>query len=756
MSKTLALLTTFLLLGFNSFADYAGPYTAKDTAPILARYRKSPPDTSRIMLALQLSDQYFYRSGRNQQELDSALLYTTIAYKLATSLGFEQGLAMVYFQQAAIFAMVMRRQEGKVATEKAIALFSKQKNFRMLGEAYFRLASYFFSISGKDIQEKIKNINYSLTAFRKAGLVVKEAAVLESLGELYYINGDNGLALSTLKESLRVYQSVKYERLTGVYDLLGALYSELGSPYEGLRYEMLALRSAQRLDGSSIYMATIYNRIGMTHYELKEYKVAIDNYLNALKIADKHSDTATIHIVTTNLAHAHLRLKEGRKALQILNNLEKKYPVNDVVSKFWINRIYVETFRFLGQNDKATKYINEIDAIDDRFPADAELSEKRYHFLADFYLQTGRYEKAAKYIGLHKAAANKREYTQMTYINLLLQSKLDSVNQDYFSALKHYQQYSALRDSLFNETKSRQIKQLEIIYETEKKEENIAQLKKESALQQNMLQQASLIQKITYISIGLLLVIISLLIYGYRLVKKNNKGMAARQEEINSKNISLGRLLTEKEWLMKEIHHRVKNNLHMIVGLLESQSEYLRGEEAKMALADSEHRIQSMSMIHTKLYQTDNLTSIEISPYIHELVQYLKDSFQNNSTVIFSLDIDRIEMNISHAIPLGLILNETIVNSLKYAFPNDRSGRIEISFKERKSNHFVLTVADNGIGLRPDFNINNINSFGLTLIQGLSEDLNGEFKIDSKSGTTVSVSFEYVSEKPYSEQYIRV
>ncbi|TLV03444.1 tetratricopeptide repeat-containing sensor histidine kinase [Dyadobacter luticola] len=755
MLKTLALLSTFLLSGICASAEYLGPFTPKDTAPILARFKKSRPDTSRVMLAIQLSDQYYYRAGRTDTDLKYALFYTTTAQKLANGLHFEKGLAQVYFQQGAIFATLDRRPEGKAAINKAIILFTKQHDYRMLGETYFRLASY-LSLTETEIQERIKYTNLSLEAFRKAQLPAKEAAVLEALGELYYIDGNNEAALPTLKQSLRTYQSAKHNRLMGIYDLLGALYTELGSPYEGIKYEMLALRNAKELEDSSLYLATIYNRIGMTHFELFDYRKAVDNYSNALNIANNYKDISTIQIVSTNLAHAYLKLKDGYKALRILDDLERKYASDDIDYKFWVYRIYVDTYRYLGQQAKAVKYIDTIAEMAEKPSPSTEFSEKIYHFLTEFYMTTGDFAKAEKYVRLHKAIADRRKYTQMTYLNLLWQSKLDSVSRQYLPALAHYQQYSAIRDSVFNQAKSRQINQLEIIYETEKKEENIALLKKESALQQNMLQQASLNQDITYVSIALLLIIIGLLFYGYRLVRKNNKAMAARQEEINTKNISLGRLLTEKEWLMKEIHHRVKNNLHMIVGLLESQSEYLKGDEAKMALAESEHRIQSMSMIHQKLYQTDNLSSIEISPYIHELVQYLKDSFESKCPVTFHLDIDRLEMNISHSIPLGLILNEAIINSLKYAFPDCSTGRIDVLFKEMKPGRFMLTISDNGTGLAPNFNVNKINSFGLTLIKGLCEELDGQLEIINNNGTTIQVSFDYISEEKQVAQYAMI
>jgi two-component sensor histidine kinase len=742
MLKVLTLLNTLLLFSFSSYGDYLGSFTPKDTWPFLVKYRNSQPDTSRVILGIQLSDHYFYRNNRTAIELDSAVFYTTAAQKLATSLAFDKGLAQVYFQQAAIFPLINLREKGKQAVNKAIDLFSRQKNYLMLGESHYRQAG-FYSLVEPEIQERIKCFNRSLEAFRKGKHTIKEGSVLLALGEIYFIKGDAGHALSSLKQSLQTFQSVKYERLMGVYDLLGTLYTDLGAPEEGIKYGMLALKTAHALKDSSLEVCTYYNRVGMTHYAIGEYQKARENYENGLKIAIRLNDTESIHMIAANLGNALLRLKKYKEATLFLNGIEKKYVLKDPYGKLWIDRVYISIFRDLKQYDRATKYVNELLAMASGSTPEGDYRGKIYHALIRFYLDKGDYTNATKFVDLHKAVAEKISSPEMVYLNHFWQSTLDSANRKYESALFHFQKYSAIRDSVFNETKSRQISQLEIIYETEKKEENITLLKKESALQQNMLAQASRIQNITYISIALLLTIIGLLIYGYRLIQKNNKNMAARQEEIKNKNISLGRLLTEKDWLVKEIHHRVKNNLHMIVGLLESQSEFLKGDEAKVALVESQYRIQSMSMIHEKLYQTENLTSIEISPYIHELVRYLQDSVDPGTHIAFYLDIEPLEMNISHAIPLGLILNEAITNSIKYAFPGSGHGEITVSLEQYAPNDFTLTIADNGIGLGPDFNKNRSGSLGLTLIRGLCDDIGGRLNIGGDGGTVISIDFSY-------------
>jgi two-component sensor histidine kinase len=752
MRKSFLLLIVFLFAVPVAYADFLGPFQPKETGPVLARLRASRADTTRVRLLIRLSDLYFYRVARSAVDLDKADYYTSAAHKLAASLAFEKGMAEVYFQQGAILPLKNQREKGQRAIEMAAKLFSRQKNYRMLGETYYRLAGY-FGLVETEIQERIRYTRLSLNAFRAAGLTLKEGAVLQTLGDLYQSHGENGPALSSLKQALQVYQSVKYEQLMGVYDLLGTVYTSLGAPEEGIKYGMLALRSAEAAGDTSLQLATIYNRIGITHYTLRDYGKAIENYENAVRIAEKYEDLETIHMVAANLSNPYVKLKKYAAATLLLKDLEQKYPVKGLREKYWLNRSYIHLYREQKQYDRATKHIHELLTIVDQ-GISPEQTELIYNLLIEFYIVKRDYARAAKYVDLRKKL--KLENIRVSYRSHLWQAKLDSINHQYFSALTEFQKYSVLRDSFFNETKSRQINQLEIIYETEKKEENIQVLRKESVLHQKMLSQASLVQNITYVSIGLLLTLISLLIYGYLLVKRNNKVLAASQREISNKNISLGRLVSEKQWLMKEIHHRVKNNLHMIVGLLESQAEFLKGDEAKMALAESEHRIQSMSMIHQKLYQTENLTSIEISPYIHELVEYLKACFKIEKQVEFNLEIEKIDMNISHAVPLGLILNEAIINSLKYAFPAKMAGRIDVIFKQTHPGQFLLTVSDNGIGLSSDFDINQVNSFGLTLILGLSQDLGGEVRIINNGGTMIQITFKYISEEIITERYAQL
>jgi two-component sensor histidine kinase len=282
---------------------------------------------------------------------------------------------------------------------------------------------------------------------------------------------------------------------------------------------------------------------------------------------------------------------------------------------------------------------------------------------------------------------------------------------------------------------------LNILYETEKKNQDITILKNKALLQQNELKSAAFLRNSMITFLLLLLIILGLLYKRFEFKKKTNRLLEVQQEEIGQKNVTLQNILIEKEWLLREIHHRVKNNLHMVMGLLESQAEFLKNDEAIQAIHSSQNRIHSMSLIHQKLYQSEDLSMINMPSYLLELSEYLKDSFNIGKSVRFTLDVDNFDLPLSHSIPIGLIFNEAVTNSIKYAFPSVFEARIDIWLKTEDNTNFTLVIKDNGIGLPSDFDPYDNPSLGIKLMQGLAEDIGAKFRIINKNGTKVSLKF---------------
>lgn len=198
--------------------------------------------------------------------------------------------------------------------------------------------------------------------------------------------------------------------------------------------------------------------------------------------------------------------------------------------------------------------------------------------------------------------------------------------------------------------------------------------------------------------------------------------------------------LKEKEALLKEVYHRVKNNLQVVSSLLNLQIETTKDASAKRILIESASRVKSMALVHEMFYQTENLAQIEIGEYIQNLLKYLYQIYDIDSNHIKAItDIDMILVNIDTAIPIGLIINELISNSFKHAFPDNKPGKITLSLK-KPDDKIILTVSDNGIGISPKIDINNMSSLGMQLVLSLTRQLGGHIALDRSHGTTFTLT----------------
>jgi two-component sensor histidine kinase len=199
--------------------------------------------------------------------------------------------------------------------------------------------------------------------------------------------------------------------------------------------------------------------------------------------------------------------------------------------------------------------------------------------------------------------------------------------------------------------------------------------------------------------------------------------------------------LKEKEVLLKEIHHRVRNNLTTIVSILSLQAPYLEDRKSQEIFRECENRVRTMSKIHTKLYQSKDLAHIDFGSYLRELSSELFMSYQVNPEAIdLEIDVDDIELDINAALPLGLLLTELITNSLKYAFPGGRKGRLQVNL-QKVVDRMVLSVADDGIGFPEHLDYQNTTSLGLQLVMGLVRQLDGTIDMKREQGTAFNITF---------------
>ena len=219
--------------------------------------------------------------------------------------------------------------------------------------------------------------------------------------------------------------------------------------------------------------------------------------------------------------------------------------------------------------------------------------------------------------------------------------------------------------------------------------------------------------------------------------------LASQKQELEHQHNLIVSSLEEKEVLLKEIHHRVKNNLQLVISLLQLQSSKFDDPQVVAALDESQGRVQSMAMIHQMLYENEDLSEIELDTYILDLSESIRESFgQMANHIQWEQNTCDLAVNIDTAVPLGLIVNELIYNCFKYAFPENMEGKISLNINVLEDGNYRLTVADNGKGLPADFKQRKKKSLGMRLVEALSRQLDGRAEYTAGvKGTEVNVYF---------------
>jgi two-component system, sensor histidine kinase PdtaS len=696
-------------------------------------------DSNRQQVYNYLAELYFNNSQSNNRFLDSAFYYARKGVYLIDSLNksnfkttneslFLLGLAYI--------------QDGHIATGKKICMQvirNYQKNQQKLEEAkmWYRMAKHICDYTFAD--PLIPNYyDSAANLYRQINLKRKELQT--RIDKLMAMPVKNNAVLfhADLQRILTEARKDDYKNYSFVYAVLSIKERYRGNLNKGLEYALEALKYIDRSDYPTI-AEHCYGELAQVYEELDEPANSVYWYRKCIEERKKNKCPQFLIYRTTSLMIVQMiKLAQEKEALHLLKQLAKNDPPQGPIVQSLLAQTLAYCYVAMHQYKLAeAKFVEMINGYKEGTLI-SELHYIAYCDIGKFYVETGQYSNARTY--LYKALdiagstpGRKKELELFLF-------KADSATGHMNAAIKHFQAYKHLNDSIFNETKSRQIEELMIKYEAEKKDQNIRLLEKENKLQHGQINQT---RNWTIGVAGLLLLITGLLVNYLRLKHRTNEQLQVQQGEIVKKNDSLQRLLKEKDWLVKEIHHRVKNNFHIVMGLLGTQSAYLESKEAIQAIHESQHRVQAMSLVHQKLYQSDNLSAISMVDYIYELVDYLKDSFDVHRDIQFTLHIEPIELSVSHCIPLGLVLNEAITNAIKYAFPDRRHGMITVSFKRAGKNQLRLTVIDNGVGLPKGFDMHHPTSMGMKLMAGLSEDIDAKFTISTTSETIVELVFTY-------------
>lgn len=697
-------------------------------------------NVKKIELLLKLSSYYLTKDGELKADMDSAGVLNFQARELSNVADYKIGIGKSILLSAQIYREKGEKEKSISYTNNALA-YSKKNNIQILEADCYRELCAFYGNEKEDLLKKIAYCELAVPIYKKEKALKKEADALKDLGDYYGNIGDSQKSLLLLDSAISIYKVVGFKAIQGTYTLMSSNYGILGNAQLSLKYALMAEKTAEDLNDTSYQWCSIYNHLALAYYDLRKFDLALSNFEKSLNVALKYKNVGDINTISFNLSTLHYQQKNYSEALRIVKLTVKDFPPTDNNTRIWQRFIFLVSHSKLQQLSSAKPYYEEM-LKDYNANRDSDINLKyRLVGIIIYLQQSGQSEKTYPYLDHFKEFAKRSNKLSLFSQFELLAFQSDYESKKYEPAIKHLQQYQVFRDSIFNLERQKQSSALQLQFETEKKDKNIKLLTEQGKTQEIKIHNDTILRYVFIASVIVLVLFIGLIYNRYRLKQRSTKRLENKQEEINLQNEQLKKLLIEKEWLLKEIHHRVKNNLQIVISLLNTQSAYLDNEDALMAIQNSQHRMHAMSLIHQKLYQSNNLASIDMSWYIYELINYMKECFGTEKKINFILDTEKVDLDVAQAVPLGLIINEAINNTIKYAFPLDRKGNVVVSLKNLEENKYKLMISDNGIGLPAHFNIEETESLGMNLMRGLSDQLDASFYLSNENGLKIEITF---------------
>ncbi|MCH2224032.1 MAG: tetratricopeptide repeat protein [Crocinitomicaceae bacterium] len=522
------------------------------------------------------------------------------------------------------------------------------------------------------------------------------------LGLVFLHFDDLQIANKVLKEAEKIFKnrSMDEEYARSAY-LRAILHKRMGKFEESTRILRRIELVYKRIKDTS-GLANTYNAIGVNYKNLKKVGRAIKFFHTSIELFLMVDKPLRLAKAYNNLANTYEIDKSWEKSiLNYERSLEIKRRLNDTlgIAISYINMSVI--YKRKNEVMRSLEYGNRSIALLDRIGERGERNKSKvYHLMSELHEEMGDQMLALKYARLEHELWMKARVKQETTLIELFEKK-------------HDVRFYTISDSLL---KSQEILQDKIIaVESEKKK---------------LVKQKSDVLNTSMLVVVMLLGVLVLVIYGRYLVIRRIKN----QLEVTNKELYATRISKEeKEVLLQEIHHRVKNNMQIISSLIRLQSNQSDDALMKELFDETQNRINSMALVHEQLYQTKDFEKLELNGYIAQLVGYLVDTYKTEVQITQKIDVSLHKASIDSLIPIGLIVNEIVSNSLKHAFKGVKSGIVSLFFHESKDQEaFILEVSDDGNGgeaksVKP-------SSLGLELIDSLVCQLDGDYELSTENG----------------------
>lgn len=540
-------------------------------------------------------------------------------------------------------------------------------------------------------------------------LMVSQGAILLRMEELE-------LAENVLKEAI-----LKIPENEGwlLYTNLGYVYERKGLLGEAFTYASKTLEIGEKYDDSKA-IAMAYSDMSNLFWKQGKFDAALNYGLKSLEIFEKRGLDDLDYDFTLHLLGQYMvdlnRPEEAVTYFQHSIEIGERYGFYNNLSDTFIAlaNLHSQKGAYEEAQNSGLEALRYAELLQNEF-----MIMRSYMALGKVSNASGDFIKAADYLETSIVEATEN-FGDKFYLSLV-----------YEELSKAYEGAKSFQKALIASRKSDELRNDVFTVEAEEKI-SILQTQMDVAQKENtiMLQEAALsrqrILQIFYLTLAGVLVVILFLLYRVFLRKKKYSVLLEKKNK-------------EKEFLLKEIHHRVKNNLETISSLLTLQIAKIDDPKFKQVMEETYTRVQSMGMIHLSLYKEGNLKQVEMKAFFEALGRFILDTFDAENRIDFSAKMPSLELDVDVAIPIGLIVNELISNSLKYAFPNQESGQISVSLFEREGN-LVLKVSDDGIGMQDNPTAQG-TGFGRELISLLTRQLDGRMTLINDSGTEFSFEF---------------
>jgi len=468
--------------------------------------------------------------------------------------------------------------------------------------------------------------------------------------------------------------------------------------------------------GHSRELANAYGVLGIVNRLLSQFDESKSYFNQSIEILERLENKKGLNRMRANLANTYFSEGDTLAAIAIYKTVAKSAAEladnrTQILCYYNISNGYYQ----LAEYDSATVYIDKAIAV-------SKGTGSRMKYMLDYKkgaidIEQGEIARGLRLLeGAYDIAVELRAYVDARDMAHYLDRGY-STQGNMEEAVKYSRKFAEFKDSVISIESSKTVNELKAKYETEKKELQIENLELVNSKQRQTLVGGA-------IAFGLISLLSFFLFQLYR--------------KVTAQKVVISKALTEKDLLLREIHHRVKNNLQLVSSLLTLQGRSIDDEMAQQAIQAGQSRVRSMALIHQDLYNKESLTDVGVKEYVEKLTHELFTTYRiDTDKVSLTMQVDDIDLDIDTLVPLGLIINELLTNSLKYAFPEDAGGNITVALTEGES-RITLKVADDGIGYDP-MQVRQ-NSFGSSLISALVEQLEGSVDLSTDQGTSIELS----------------